>query len=71
MIKIDQKLKTADLTGKLKRFWQLSDQKIHLIESQYDESKGSPVFTVKWQVFNKGMDRMDTGFSVWICIAPV
>ena len=28
MIKTDQKLKPADLSGKLEKFWQLSDEKI-------------------------------------------
>jgi hypothetical protein len=63
MIKIDQKLKTADLTGKLKRFWQLSDQKIHMIDSQYDESKGSPVFTVRGKYSTRGWTEWTQGFQ--------
>jgi unsaturated chondroitin disaccharide hydrolase len=63
MIKIDQKLKVADLTGKLERFWQLSDQKIHLIESQFEESKGSPVFTVKGKYSTRGWTEWTQGFQ--------
>jgi len=63
MIKIDQKLKNADLTVKLKRFWQLSDQKIHMIDSQYDESKGSPVFTVRGKYSTRGWTEWTQGFQ--------
>ena len=63
MIKIDHKLKPADLSEKLKRFWQLSDQKIHLIESQYDESKGSPVFTVNGKYSTRGWTEWTQGFQ--------
>jgi hypothetical protein len=63
MIKIDQKLKAADLTGKLERFWHLSDQKIHLIGSQYDDSKGSPVFTVNGKYSTRGWTEWTQGFQ--------
>jgi unsaturated chondroitin disaccharide hydrolase len=63
MIKIDQKLKPADFSGKLKRFWQLSDQKIHLIGTQYDDSKGSPVFTVKGKYSTRGWTEWTQGFQ--------
>lgn len=63
MIKTDQKLKPADLTGKLERFWQVSDQKIRLIESQYDESKGSPVFTIKGKYSTRGWTEWTQGFQ--------
>ncbi len=63
MIKIDQKLKAADLTGKLERFWHLSDQKIQLIGSQYDDSKGSPVFTVNGKYSTRGWTEWTQGFQ--------
>jgi hypothetical protein len=63
MIKTDHKLKASDLTGKLERFWQLSDQKIKLIEAQYDESKGSPVFTVKGKYTTRGWTEWTQGFQ--------
>ena len=63
MIRIDHKLKLPDLTGKLTRFWQLSAQKIHLIESGYDESKGSPVFTVKGKYTTRGWTEWTQGFQ--------
>jgi unsaturated chondroitin disaccharide hydrolase len=63
MIHINLKLKPSDLSGQLKRFWQLSDQKIHLIESQYDESKGSPVFTVDGKYSTRGWTEWTQGFQ--------
>src|SRR5512140_1161054 len=63
MIKTDQTLKAADLSGKLDMFWQLSDQKIKLIESQFDESKGSPVFTVKGKYTTRGWTEWTQGFQ--------
>jgi len=63
MIKIDHKIKPEDLSGKLKRFWQLSGEKIHLIEKQYDESKGSPVFTVNGRYSTRGWTEWTQGFQ--------
>jgi unsaturated chondroitin disaccharide hydrolase len=63
MIKIDHNLKPADLTGKLQRFWQLSGEKIHLIDAQYDESKGSPVFTVDGKYSTRGWTEWTQGFQ--------
>ena len=54
MIKTDQTLKAADLSGKLEKFWHLSESEDQPDESQYDESKGSPVFTVKGKYSTRG-----------------
>ncbi|MBK8883408.1 MAG: glycoside hydrolase family 88 protein [Bacteroidales bacterium] len=63
MIKINQKLKASDLSEQLDRFWQLSDQKIHIIDSQYDESKGSPVFTAGGKYTTRGWTEWTQGFQ--------
>ncbi len=63
MIKFDPKLKPADLSGKLTRFWQLSEKKIRLIEEKYDESKGSPVFTVEGRYSTRGWTEWTQGFQ--------
>jgi len=63
MIKIDSKLVPADLTKKLKRFWELSAGKIHLIEKEYDNSKGSPVFTVEGKYTARGWTEWTQGFQ--------
>lgn len=59
----DQKLQPADLTNKLNRFWRLSDQKIKLIGENYDESKGSPVFTVQGKYSTRGWTEWTQGFQ--------
>lgn len=55
-------LKPADLNTKLKRFWQLSAEKINLIERNYDASKGSPVFTIEGKYTTRGWTEWTQGF---------
>lgn len=63
MIKTNRDLKPADLTTKLRRFWQLSAEKIKLIEKNYDASKGSPVFTIKGSYTTRGWTEWTQGFQ--------
>ena len=63
MIDINFKLEPADFLNKLIRFWDLSGQKIRLIETNYDESQGSPVFTVKGKYFSRGWTEWTQGFQ--------
>ena len=63
MININDKLKPSDLAGKLQTFWELSDQKIQLIRKHYDESKGSPVFTVNGKYTTRGWTEWTQGFQ--------
>lgn len=63
MIKVDYEIKPGDLSGKLKRFWDLSGEKIHLIDKQYDESKGSPVFTANGRYSTRGWTEWTQGFQ--------
>lgn len=63
MIKIDLALKAEDLSRKLQRFWELSGEKIHLIEKHYDESQGSPVFTVNGKYTTRGWTEWTQGFQ--------
>jgi hypothetical protein len=63
MIKINTGLKPSDLSPRLKRFWELSDQKIKLIQKHYDESKGSPVFTVAGKYSTRGWTEWTQGFQ--------
>src|ERR1700692_2889287 len=62
MIKINLTLRPSDLIAKLKRFWQLSGEKINLIENNYDVSKGSPVFTSKGKYITRGWTEWTQGF---------
>jgi unsaturated chondroitin disaccharide hydrolase len=59
---IDSALKASDLDSKLKRFWQLSERKISLLEKNYDDAKGSPVFTVKGKYTMRGWTEWTQGF---------
>ncbi|MFP4104517.1 MAG: glycosyl hydrolase [Phycisphaerae bacterium] len=60
---IDYDLKPVDLAELLKRFWELSAQKIRLIDDQYDVSRGSPVFTVQGQYTTRGWTEWTQGFE--------
>src|ERR1700759_855149 len=62
MIKIDLTLKPSDLSAKLNKFWQLSGEKIQLIETNYDVSKGSPVFTSQGKYTARGWTEWTQGF---------
>lgn len=63
MIKINTALKPIDLDNKLKKFWHLSAEKIHLIEKNYDDAKGSPVFTIKGNYTTRGWTEWTQGFQ--------
>lgn len=63
MIQINSTLQPSDLQSKLRRFWQLSGEKIHHIEKNYDVSKGSPVFTVQGKYTTRGWTEWTQGFQ--------
>lgn len=63
MIKTDFTLEPEHLSAKLKRFWDLSAQKLELIMKQYDESLGSPVFTVRGKYTTRGWTEWTQGFQ--------
>jgi hypothetical protein len=54
---------TNDLKDSLERFWMVSAQKIELINNQYDDSQGSPVFTVKGKYSTRGWTEWTQGFQ--------
>ena len=53
----------ADLSKSLERFWEVSGQKINLINSEYDHSQGSPVFTVAGKYSTRGWTEWTQGFQ--------
>src|SRR3954467_8431077 len=63
MIKINAELKPSDLSSKLQRLWELSAQKIYLIEKNYDNFKGSPVFTINGNYTTRGWTEWTQGFQ--------
>src|SRR5450755_3392437 len=64
VMKINSTIQPADLTAKLRRFWQLSAGKIQQIETTYDASKGSPVFTEKGKYTSRGWTEWTQGFQI-------
>lgn len=63
MVSIKSDLQAADLTKKLERFWELSAKKISLIEDNYDDLKGSPVFTIRGKYTTRGWTEWTQGFQ--------
>ncbi len=63
MLQIKYELEPSNLQTKLQRFWELSARKIHLIENDYDASKGSPVFTVQGKYTTRGWTEWTQGFQ--------
>lgn len=63
MIKINTAIKPSDYSRKLNRFWELSAEKINLIERNYDAAKGSPVFTINGNYITRGWTEWTQGFQ--------
>jgi len=63
MIKIDYKIEPSDLKKKLAKFWDLSGEKVQLIEKEYDHTKGAPVFTVNGKYSTRGWTEWTQGFE--------
>lgn len=52
-----------ELENPLKRFWQLSGEKIKGIERTFDPTKGTPVFTEKGKYVTRGWTEWTQGFQ--------
>ena len=63
MIEINNKLKIEDFKNKIRLLWNLSGEKIERIISEYDESKGAPVFTVNGKYATRGWTEWTHGFQ--------
>ena len=61
-MEIKTDLQANDLQPALDRFWQLSGEKIRLIRKNYDNSQGSPVFTVAGKYSTRGWTEWTEGF---------
>lgn len=62
-MKINQTLTPQDLLPKLNRLWELSAEKLRAIQTEYDHSKGSPVFTVNGKYTTRGWTEWTQGFE--------
>jgi len=60
---IDTKLSPDSLRQKIVALWEISAAKIADIRDKYDDSKGSPVFTVKGKYTTRGWTEWTQGFQ--------
>jgi hypothetical protein len=60
---IDIDLRPAALSAALRRFWQLSGEKILAIQANYDPAGGSPVFTIAGKYTARGWTEWTQGFQ--------
>jgi len=57
-----------ELKPKLERFFELAKAKIQKIDAEYDDSQGSPVFTVEGKYTTRGWTEWTEGFRYGIAI---
>lgn len=62
-MRINKDLTINDLKSKLDQLWDLSGEKIKLIQKEYDHSQGSPVFTAKGKYTTRGWTEWTQGFE--------
>ncbi len=62
-MKIDYSLNIEGLRKKLEQFWHFSGKKILDIDNNYDQNKGSPVYTVKGKYTTRGWTEWTQGFE--------
>jgi len=62
-MKLDSNISLNHLEQPLKRFWELSGEKINLIETSFDTSNGAPVFTEKGKYVTRGWTEWTQGFQ--------
>ncbi len=53
----------TDLLPKLDAFWQISAEKIHTLQKEYDHAKGSPVYTRQGKYTTRGWTEWTQGFE--------
>jgi len=63
MIKIKMGLTDSGLKRKLASFWELSGGKIRMMDKDYDESRGAPVFTRLGRYTSRGWTEWTQGFQ--------
>lgn len=62
MLNTNVDLQIKELQTKIRRFWELSADKLSNMEKSYDVVQGSPVFTVKGQYTTRGWTEWTQGF---------
>jgi unsaturated chondroitin disaccharide hydrolase len=62
-MQIRNDLTALSLQSKIDKLWELSAEKIRLISKEYDNSKGTPVFTVNGEYTLRGWTEWTQGFQ--------
>lgn len=62
-MKIDLHVKLPDLSHSINHFWQVSGDKILMIEKNFDVKRGAPVFTIDGKYTTRGWTEWTQGFQ--------
>ena len=62
-MKIDNRVKPADLSKSLDRMFELAARKVRAIDRSWDTSRGTPVFTVEGKYTSRGWTEWTQGFQ--------
>lgn len=65
-MQIDFDINVNNLKSSLSHFWELATQKAQNLESNYDVSKGAPVYTIEGQYTTRGWTEWTQGFQFGI-----
>ena len=68
MIDLNTAPELKSLQPKLEKVFDLAKKKIERIDAEYDEAKGSPVFTVEGKYTTRGWTEWTEGFRYGIAI---
>jgi unsaturated chondroitin disaccharide hydrolase len=68
MINIENTLELHELQPQLNQVFDLAKQKIESLDSEYDDQKGSPVFTVEGKYTTRGWTEWTEGFRYGIAV---
>jgi unsaturated chondroitin disaccharide hydrolase len=63
MIRIDDHISPSQLLPALQSFWQLSAQKIELLDRKWSPEAGAPVFTIEGRYTSRGWTEWTQGFQ--------
>jgi unsaturated chondroitin disaccharide hydrolase len=63
MISIDAQLEPRVLVGPVRELFELSAQKVRVLQNRWDPSKGTPVYTVKGTYTSRGWTEWTQGFQ--------
>jgi len=65
-MKIDSTITYESFANDIKQFWEIAELKACLVENEYDDTMGAPVFTVNGKYTSKGWTEWTQGFQYGI-----